>query len=295
MNYLIEDYLENWKVKRGRMKTETTINSYRVSLKYFFEFVIIDGGNPEKLTEHDVQKYFNQLEKENKSVATRMKEYTIVKTYLKYQKLEDLIKYVEFPEKDKSKAKLPKSLDKNDINKIKREIEQMNKKRDGSWKIGGKMRVALFYTMIHTGIRVFELVGLNKENVLELSERKGTLGLVGKGGQYREVPIPKELRFKLIEYLEEREDENEALFVTNRGTRMSVRNVQDLVSKVALKTSINKLHPHLFRHTYIYNAVKKLPITTVAHIAGHVDPKTTMLYTQPTIQDASDKLDDMFD
>lgn len=106
-----------------------------------------------------------------------------------------------------------KSIDNVDIAKIKREIEKMNRKRNGDWKKGGKMRVALIYTLIYTGLRVSELVGLNQLD-LDISERTGTIQVRGKGNKARTVPAPKELRRKLAEYLGERTDDHPAVFLS---------------------------------------------------------------------------------
>jgi integrase len=111
-------------------------------------------------------------------------------------------------------------------------------------KKSGKMRVSVIYSLIYTGLRVSELVNLNRE-YLDVRERSGVLRARGKGNKERTVPVPKELRRKLMEYLGERTDDHPALFVSNRGQRISVRNVQDILSRLNDRCGFKKgtVHP----------------------------------------------------
>lgn len=150
---------------------------------------------------------------------------------------------IEYPE-EKVVSMERKSIDNIDIARIKREIEKMNRKLNGNWKKGGKMRVSVIYSLIYTGLRVSELVNLNRE-YLDVRERSGVLRVRGKGNKERTVPVPKELRRKLMEYLGERTDDPPALFVSNRGQRISVRNVQDILSRLNDRCGFKKgtVHP----------------------------------------------------
>ena len=294
---LIEDFLVGWKVKRGRIKTNETIKTYRTELENFFQFVQDDGGDPEKLTETDSERYFKFAygkktdEKTGKkyelSISTKQKIYTVINTYLHYIGKPKYMELIEYPEKDKSVPIKPKGLDKNEINKLKRGVENFAMKSNKGFKKGGKMNITLIFTLLYTGVRIHELVGLNIKENLELQINKGKLKFIGKGGKYREVPFDKTLASKLNDYLADRTDDNPALFITNRGERMSVRNAQDLVKRIGDSCGLPNLHPHALRHTFCYQLAKdpETPITTVAEYAGHSDINTTRLYTTPDEND----------
>ncbi|WP_375373430.1 tyrosine-type recombinase/integrase [Cytobacillus oceanisediminis] len=76
------------------------------------------------------------------------------------------------------------------------------------------------------------------------------------------------------------------LFVSNRGKRISVRNVQDILSRLNDRCGFKKgtVHPHVLRHSFLYQTAKKVPLTTLTQLAGHDDSKTTMIYTTPNLQ-----------
>lgn len=78
--------------------------------------------------------------------------------------------------------------------------------------------------LLNTGVRVSELVSIDQSD-LELSERKGSSTVVGKGNKERTIPLHAEARRAVLKYMEERTDQHPALFLSNRGKRISVRTV----------------------------------------------------------------------
>lgn len=288
MNPIIREFLENKKFDSAE-----TFRTFGYVLKNFQKIIEGDGGKIDQLTEHDMKQYFSS--RADKKVATRQKEYSIIQSFLTYYGWQDRMNGIEYPE-EKFVSIERKSIDNVDVSKIKREIEKMNRKMNGDWKRGGKMRVALVYTLIYTGLRVSELVSLNRDD-LDIRERTGTISVRGKGNKARTVPAPKELRRKLAEYLSERTDDYAALFISNRSERISVRNVQDILARLNDQCGFKKgtIHPHVFRHTFLYQTAKHVPLTTLTKLAGHDDPKTTMIYTTPNLQEVGETLDSLYD
>ncbi|MGX1266797.1 site-specific recombinase XerD [Rossellomorea marisflavi] len=272
--------------------SQDTIRTFRYTLIHFQSVIEDGGGDMNMLTEFDIRRYFQT--RAEKKVSTRQKEYSIVLSFLTYHGWQDRMNGIEYPE-EKIVSMERKSIDNIDIAKIKREIEKMNRKLNGDWKKGGKMRVALIYSLIYTGLRVSELVNLNQSDI-DLRERTGSITTKGKGNKERTIPAPKELRRKLTEYLGEREDHNPALFVSNRGSRISVRNVQDILARLNDRCGFRKgtVHPHVLRHSFLYQTAKQVPLTTLTQLAGHDDPKTTMIYTTPNLQEVGEKLDNLY-
>lgn len=140
--------------------------------------------------------------------------------------------------------------------------------------------LALLTLLLGTGIRVSECVGLDITDVDFDNDR---IKIVRKGGYESFVYFGDEVREALLSYLEERKniiaagnDEN-ALFLSSRKQRISVRSVQVLVKKYAQTvTTLKKITPHKLRSTYGTNLYQETgDIYLVADVLGHRDVNTT--------------------
>lgn len=140
--------------------------------------------------------------------------------------------------------------------------------------------LALTTLLLGTGIRVSECVGLNLNDVDFNNDR---INITRKGGYESYVYFGEEVRDALIQYLEERkkmipvDGHENALFLSNRMQRISVRNVEVLVKKYASSTvTTKKITPHKLRSTYGTKLYKETgDIYLVADILGHKDVNTT--------------------
>ena len=113
------------------------------------------------------------------------------------------------PEYRKAQHIAPKSLERKERNRILREVERSQNHRN----------IAMIYLLFYTGLRVSELVALNRKDLI-MGERSGmVLVRKGKGDVARKVPLPIEARNYLIEYLQTREDDDEAIFLSNYQKR----------------------------------------------------------------------------
>lgn len=138
--------------------------------------------------------------------------------------------------------------------------------------------IALIDFLYSTGIRVSELVNLNINDI-----NMDTLDVVvnGKGNKERRTYLTRTARLHLKKYLEKRDDENEALFVSERAphNRLSVAGVQKILREIGVRAGVDKTHPHRFRRTMATNILKKgMPLEEVSSLLGHVKLETTMIY-----------------
>jgi integrase/recombinase XerC len=148
--------------------------------------------------------------------------------------------------------------------------------------------MAISVLLLHTGLRVSELVGLKLSDV-EMSERKGSLSVRGKGNKQRKVPLNVDARKALRQWLEVRPDmESEALFLGRNSTALSARGVQKVVADLAKRAQVEDLHPHVLRHTFATRYLEAHPgdLVGLATILGHESLETLRIYTVPN----SDKL-----
>ncbi len=138
--------------------------------------------------------------------------------------------------------------------------------------------LAIVELLISTGMRVGELVGLNIDDV-DFYERECMV--FGKGEAQRLVYFDARCKVHLLEYLNSRNDDNQALFVSFRKPhkRLGINGVEMILKKLGDKANISNVHPHKFRRTLATNAIDKgMPIEQVQKLLGHMQIDTTMQY-----------------
>ncbi|MDY0236752.1 MAG: tyrosine-type recombinase/integrase [Gudongella sp.] len=153
--------------------------------------------------------------------------------------------------------------------------EDLEKMRDGCDNI---RNLSIIDTLSSTGIRVGELVRLNRSDI-DFNERECIV--FGKGESERKVYFDARTKLHLQEYLKQRSDDNPALFVTlhNPIRRISINGVETMLKNLETITSIENIHPHKFRRTMATRAIDKgMPIEQVQKILGHVRIDTTLHY-----------------
>ena len=141
-----------------------------------------------------------------------------------------------------------------------------------------KRDLAMIDLLYSTGIRVGELVGLNRTDI-NFEERECVV--YGKGDKERRGYFGAKSKLHLQDYLKERVDDNPALFVTLDAPyeRLKISGVEIRVRELGRKLNMDKIHPHKFRRTMATRAIDKgMPIEQVQKILGHSQIDTTMQY-----------------
>lgn len=153
--------------------------------------------------------------------------------------------------------------------------EDIERLRD---KCSCKRDLAIVDLLYSTGIRVGELVNLNIADI-DFEAREGVV--FGKGGKERKVYFDAKTKLHLQAYLEERSDNNPALFVSldSPHDRLKISGVEIRMRELGRSINIKKVHPHKFRRTMATRAIDKgMPIEQVQRILGHSQIDTTMRY-----------------
>ncbi len=153
--------------------------------------------------------------------------------------------------------------------------ENIEKMRDECNSIRNLSIIELF---ISTGMRVGELVNLN---ISDINFEERSCIVLGKGNKQREVYFDARTKIHLLQYLNTRNDESEALFVSVKKPhqRLSISGIELIIRKLGMDTDINKVHPHKFRRTLATMAIDKgMPIEQVQKLLGHVKIETTLHY-----------------
>ena len=153
--------------------------------------------------------------------------------------------------------------------------EQLEQLRDNCTN---KRNLAIIDVLASTGIRVGELVKLNRDDI-DFHERQCIV--FGKGNKERLVYFNARTKLHLQQYLNERTDKNPALFVSlfSPHNRLTISGVEVCIRKLGQQLDIPKVHPHKFRRTLATMAIDKgMPIEQVQRLLGHVRIDTTLHY-----------------
>ena len=158
----------------------------------------------------------------------------------------------------------------NKLTRHQKAFHEKNKLRD----------LALMTLLLGTGIRVSECVGLD---IKDLDFDNDRMKIVRKGGYESYVYFGEEVRTALLDYLAERNKQpaadghEQALFLSSRLTRISIRSVEVMVKKYSQTvTTLKKITPHKLRSTYGTSLYQETgDIYLVADVLGHRDVNTT--------------------
>jgi site-specific recombinase XerD len=138
--------------------------------------------------------------------------------------------------------------------------------------------LAMIDLLSSTGMRVGELVHLNREDI-NFHERECVV--FGKGSSERIVYFDARTKIHLLNYLNNRNDSNPALFVSLSmpNERLLIGGVETRIREIGNRADMQKVHPHKFRRTLATRAIDKgMPIEQVQRLLGHVKIDTTMHY-----------------
>ena len=138
--------------------------------------------------------------------------------------------------------------------------------------------LAIIDFLSSTGVRVGELVKLNREDI---NFNNRSCIVFGKGAKEREVYFDARTKLHLERYLSERKDKNPALFVSllKPYKRLEISGIEIRLRKMGEELELNKVHPHKFRRTLATKAIDKgMPIEQVQRLLGHAKIDTTLQY-----------------
>lgn len=138
--------------------------------------------------------------------------------------------------------------------------------------------LAIIDLLASTGMRVGELVGLN---IVDIDFENRECIVFGKGSKERPVYFDARTKIHLQNYLNSRDDNEPALFVSllKPHDRLQISGVEIMLRKLGKKLEIPKVHPHKFRRTLATKAIDKgMPIEQVQKLLGHTKIDTTMQY-----------------
>jgi integrase/recombinase XerC len=172
----------------------------------------------------------------------------------------------------KSANNLPEVLTPEDVEQL------LNFKPNGLLEIRDMAIVEVMYS---SGLRVSETVNIN---ISDFEEEMDFLRVLGKGSKTRLVPMGRFAVSAVKNWLTERkkiDNNSDALFLSSRGTRLSVRSVQLRLKKMATKQGLPPIHPHMLRHSFATHMLESSgDLRTIQELLGHSSLSTTQIYTK---------------
>lgn len=285
-----KDYFKYLDIEKGMAPLGQI--SYQRALNTFFEWLKRKRKEkilPHQLKEKDITnfRYFlsQKKKKEGETISRQTQNYYLIvlRSFLNFLTEKGILTLP--PEKIKlAKIKKEREIKFLELKDIEKFLEAPNTKT----KIGLRDK-AILETLFSTGMRVSELVALNRDQIKIPKKPKDLeVTIVGKGGVLRPVYLSKRAVYWLKEYLKKRNDREKALFVSFKGlkkiSRLTCRSIQKIVKKYALLSGLPSfVHPHTLRHSFATDLLSKgVDLRIVQEFLGHKNISTTQVYTHLT-------------
>jgi integrase/recombinase XerD len=170
-----------------------------------------------------------------------------------------------------------------------------NPVRRGPGTDQGLRNHALFAALLGSGLRVSEVVNLDKDQYTG----KGFSRVQIKGGVIRDfVAVHRDARKVLDEWLKARQDDSPALFMTRTGRKLSRREAYGIVCRVAAQANAHlpedekiDVSPHVLRHTFLRKLAESKGVHYAREASGHQSDRYIWRYAKPDQQTLADAID----
>lgn len=270
--------------------TPHTQKSYLADVREFL--ASLNGKKLDTVKKLHVVSYLTSVRERGVSDATRNRKHASVNCFFKA--LIELEVHNSNPAAGIKKSKTEKNrepvyLDESDLGRFLSAIEGKYKGRN----------LAVFLLMSYMGLRVGEVHVLN---IGDYNPERRTLRVFGKGRKWRNVPIPEDvvpfLNKALGERLEPWRTKEEALFISQKGRRLSIRGIQqiaaDTFDRFQSGVPVTQRRPyssHKLRHSFATMLLRKgADLRTVQELLGHSSIQTTTVYTHITSREKEEAM-----
>ncbi len=255
-----------------------TVKNYDVDLREFVQ--VLNGKDLREVTYLDVRSFLAWLTSRKYSKNSISRKLACIRSFFKYMVREggapaNPAVEVSTPKREKQ---LPKFLD------VKEVTHLLEAPSSNTWE--EKRDKAILETMYSSGLRVSELVGLNREDVDFFS---GLVRVRGKGKKERMVPLGQVALNAIEDFLKVPAPKIigtsvNALFQNRLGGRLTDRSVRRMILKYSRRLMIQKrVSPHMLRHSFATHLLDRgADLRSVQELLGHENLSTTQIYTHVT-------------
>ncbi|MEO8464016.1 MAG: tyrosine recombinase XerC [Gammaproteobacteria bacterium] len=258
-----------------------TVTAYTRDLKALFDFCARENiAQLPALDSHAVRRFAAESHRKGLGARSVARRLSAVRTFLNYLIEVGVVKanagvHVQAP---KPPRRLPATLDADQVASL------LAISGDDPLTLRDRAMLEIFYS---SGLRLAELVGLNLGDI-DTADR--TVRVVGKGSKARIVPVGKQALAALRDWLAVRSELARpgelAMFLSQRGTRVSPRTVQQRVNEWARRQGApTGVHPHMLRHSFATHVLESSrDLRAVQEMLGHASLSTTQIYTHLDFQ-----------
>lgn len=291
----IPDFLDYAEIEKGlSAKTQENYSRY---LKRFTDWLNqnkLDSLLPHQLTGDHVWKYRVYLSRQTQAQNSH---HPLKKTTQNYYLIALRALLVYFADKDitalpADKIKLAKRANNHAVHFLR--LEQVEKllTTPETVHVQGLRDRAILETLFSTGLRVAELVSLDRDQFKISNKTKFfELNIIGKGNKPRAVYFSERCLFWLRKYLDKRSDVDPALYINFKpgadkspSRRLTARSVESILKKYSKIAGLPlNTTPHTMRHSYATDLLNQgVDLRLVQEFLGHENIATTQIYTHVT-------------
>ena len=287
---LINDFLAHLKNEKGL--AQNTTENYQRDLKQLLTFATEqDIGEWNKLADHHLRFYVAQNHRRGLSGKSQQRKLSTVRTFFHYLIGEGHAKAnpaigLAAP---KTAKRLPRTLDTDQMSQL---LDQRPASNAPSNQWHTTRDQAMLELLYSSGLRLSEIVG---SNIPSIDWDDATIRVIGKGNKERVVPVGSMALKAIKRWLSVRDQLPlkkqviscpQALFLSERGDRLSARSVQTRLTQWARSKGLpGKLHPHMLRHSFASHLLESSQdLRAVQELLGHADISTTQIYTHLDFQ-----------
>jgi site-specific recombinase XerD len=291
LELLIAEFLEYLEIQKGC--SPLTIRQYKHYLKRFHNWVIENSPakKPDEINLELVRRYRLYLAHLHVHDGVPLKRVTqsyhvvALRAFLRY-----LLVQRDIPTLSPDKIELPKQSSRSIAFLNPEQVERLLNSPQISNIIGLRDK-AILETLFSTGLRVSELVSLNRDQ-LDLERKE--FGVKGKGNKLRVVFLSDTAAQWIERYLQSRQDNFKPLFIRHSGKvdaqksgekmRLTARSIQNIVAKYVKRSGLPiEATPHTLRHSFATDLlISGADIRSVQEMLGHESIRTTQVYTHVT-------------
>jgi integrase/recombinase XerD len=280
-----EEFLNFSRIERGL--SNNSISAYTRDLQRFSEFLSKRSLQLRDFHQKELDEFIIGLNEEKLALSSINRVVSTLRSFYGYLEREhQFVNPMKDVESRKIPLRLPKALT---IAQVTSLIEGSSSE-DDLISLRNKAILELLYS---TGGRVSEIVGINVGDIFESNDVR-VIKLRGKGGKERVVPMGSFSIKALDDYvvrvrpslqLKGSKSKSDALFLNQRGTRISRQSAWQIVVDSAKKSGLAEgISPHVFRHSFATHLLDGgADIRVVQELLGHSSVTTTQIYTLITI------------
>ncbi len=268
-------------LQNERQLSPHTLSSYRRDLEQVLIWLRQQGWDAwQALDSHQVRAYIAQRHRLGLSGKSLQRELSALRGLFRYLLREGLsqVNPAQGVRAPKAPRKLPALLDADQLGAL------LDQPADDTLEVRDLAMLELFYS---SGLRLAELTSLN---LADLDFADASLRVTGKGNKTRLLPVGQQALQAIRAWLAMRPGlaaaGEQALFVSQRGSRINPRTVQMRVARWSLaKAAQRPLHPHLMRHSFASHLLESSgDLRAVQELLGHANIATTQIYTHVDFQ-----------